>query len=88
MKKMKTRSGYIAYKATALETLQIGGQGICDECNTYSETGYLVPVLNHYQRPSCFKAWKKRVKYYPEDRYIEDRNAAWYEHRIPLDAEQ
>ncbi|OQA48394.1 MAG: hypothetical protein BWY46_01401 [Firmicutes bacterium ADurb.Bin300] len=46
MKKLKTRVGYIAYKVTQAEICKIGGFGICDTCNSTSESGYLVPVLN------------------------------------------
>jgi len=84
MKKIKTKIGYIAYETTSQVTELLGGRGICDECNCFAPVGYLVPVLNHYQCPKCFKEWSSRGNYYPEDIPIEQRNAAYYESVIPV----
>lgn len=88
MKKLQTKAGLIAYHTTAAETTLIGGMGICDECGKAPPDGYLVPVLNHWQCPECFKDWAERAKYYPEDEPFERKNAAYYEARIPLTKSQ
>lgn len=87
MKKIRTKRGLIAYHTTAAETTLIGGMGICDECGAAPPDGYLVPVLNHWQCPDCFRDWAGRAKYYPEDAPFERRNARYYESRIPLTEE-
>ena len=84
MKKIATKVGYIAYEATQAEVRLLGSPGICDECSNNTPTGYLVPVLNHYQCPACFEDWSKKARYYPEDICIERRNAAYYESTIAL----
>lgn len=87
MKKFITRQGYIAYACTALETTYLGGFGVCDDCGEDSGIGYLVPVLNHYMCPACFEEWQARACFYPEDSPFEEKNARYYEHRIPMDTE-
>jgi hypothetical protein len=57
MEKTIAKNGYIAFEMTKEENMRIGGFGICDECNTPTDKGYLIPVLNHYQCPHCFKEW-------------------------------
>lgn len=84
MKRLRTKRGLIAYHTTAAETCLIGGLGICDDCGTASPDGYLVPVLNHWQCPACFKDWANRAKHYPEDDEFEIRTARYYESRIPM----
>lgn len=84
MTKTTTKAGHIAYSVAAAETAKLGGLGICDECNEYAPTGFLVPVLNHYMCPSCFKYWCSVARYYPEDRPVEARNAKYYEAVIGL----
>lgn len=86
MFKIKSKCGYTVYKATAFETMRLGGIGVCDECNTTSFEGYLVPVLNHYMCPECYKDWDARVEYYAEDIPREQRTADYYEANIPLRA--
>lgn len=87
MLKIKIPMGYVVYKATCLETLMLGGAGICDECNTPAAIGYLVPVLNRYMCPHCFKDWSNRAEYYPEDIPVEERVCKYYEANIPLTEE-
>lgn len=85
MRKIKSKCGYIVYEATAFETMRLGGIGVCDECNTASLNGYLVPVLNHYMCPSCYEEWNERAVYYPEDIPHEERVAEYYEKMIPTE---
>ncbi len=85
MIKTTTKNGLIAYECTAVETVLLGGCGICDDCGNYAPTGYLVPVLNHYQCPECFAEFNLRAKRYPEDAHIEARTAAYFEDLIPLE---
>jgi len=84
MKKITLKNGLIAYETSAVETMNLGGIGVCDDCGKGAIRGYLVPVLNHYQCPDCFKDWSARAKYYPEDAPFEKRTAEYYESRIPL----
>ena len=84
MKKFHLKNGLIVYESTAAEITLIGGLGICDECNLREPIGYLIPVLNHWMCKSCFEDWKTRARHYPEDDYIEKRNADYYERFIPL----
>ena len=87
MKKIKTSVGYTAYQATAYETALLGGAGICDHCGEFADEGYLVPVLNHYMCPECFKDWEQRGRFYPEDLPVEQRTIAYYEAMIPVEGE-
>ena len=88
MKKIKTKSGYIAYEATAEETGRLGGCGICDDCGEFAASGYLVPVLDHYMCPECFHDFEGRGTYYPEDIPVETRTAEYFESRIPLQGDE
>lgn len=88
MLKFRTRQGYIAYRCTASETTLLGGIGVCDDCNEFAESGFLVPVLNHYMCPRCFEDWQNHSHYYPEDIPIEQRRAAYYESVIPMEASE
>lgn len=83
MYKKKSPNGLIYYEATALETAYLGGFGICDDCGKYSETGYLVPVLNHYQCPCCFEEFIEFAKHYPEDDIYELETSLYFESMIP-----
>lgn len=85
MRKYRLTIGWIVYRTTAAETGLIGGMGICDECNRAAEYGYLVPVLNHWQCPECFREWKRNARYYPSDVPFEQRNIDFYESRIPVE---
>lgn len=87
MKKLRTKNGLIAYYATAAETFLLGGFGICDDCGKAAHDGYLVPVLNHWQCPECFKDWADTAKHYPEDDICERRTARYYEAIIPTEEE-
>lgn len=88
MTKFKTLSGYLAYRATADETTLSGGRGICDNCGEWSPNGYLVPVLNEYMCPKCFRDWEPGGTYYPEDIPYEQHTAAYFESRIPLEGDE
>ena len=84
MKKLKTKVGYIAYKTTRSEICGIGGFGICDTCNITAESGYLVPVLNRWLCPECYKHRESNAVYYAEDIPIERKNSEYYERTIPF----
>ena len=84
MKQFKSKCGYIIFKCTALEIISIGGLGICDHCNNFSEVGYLIPVLNHWLCESCFLKWDENSTYYPEDIPFEKKNTKYYLSHIPL----
>ena len=85
MTKIRTVIGYIAYRATADELAPIGGKGVCDSCNRYSYHGYLIPVLNSYYCPECYRDFCSRARFYPDDIGHETRVAAYYESKIPLE---
>lgn len=87
MRRFTTKSGYIAYQATAEEAALLGGRGICDDCGKFSAKGYLIPVLNHYMCPDCFHGWERGSAYYPEDIPVETRTAAYFESMIPLEGD-
>ena len=85
MKKLSTKNGLIAYRATAAEIKRaFGSPGVCDECGMKKDDGYLIPVLNHWQCPECFEEWAVFAKHYPENDPVEAANAAFYENVIPL----
>lgn len=89
MRKFKTKNGYVAYKTTVAEIMRTGGFGICDECGTHPpESGYLVPVLNHWQCEACFNDFQENVGFYPEDLPYERSRAAYYESMIPVTEEE
>ncbi len=85
MTKIRTDIGYIAYRATADELSEIGGNGMCDACGRYSYHGYLIPVLNSYYCPECYRDFCSRARFYPDDIGHETRVAAYYESKIPLE---
>lgn len=67
MCQFKTEKGHIAIKVSLEEIKKLGGFGICDSCNAFHTTGYLIPVLNREYCTSCFKEWKKRAVFFNED---------------------
>ena len=71
---IENKKGFLVIKTSLTEIANIGGLGICDECNKASFVGYLVCVLNHWMCQDCYDQWSKRAKYYPEDSAIEQRN--------------
>lgn len=79
MKKFISNAGYVVYEATANDTEKLGGCGICDFCGKHSPTGYLIPVLNAYYCPDCYKEWDKSSRMCPEDLHIERKRIAYYE---------
>lgn len=85
MKRMKLNCGHIAYEVSQAEVMLLGGFGICDNCNTAAGKGYLVPVLNRWLCPKCFKEFNSRAKFYPEDLWVEEKNCRYYESIIPMD---
>lgn len=85
MKRINTEKGFIVYRALAEETARLGGCGVCDHCNEFALSGYLIPVLNHYLCEKCFDEWIKRSTYYPEDVEIEKGAAKCYENLIPVE---
>lgn len=87
MRKIKSKCGYTVYEATAVETMRLGGIGVCDECNKGSIRGYLIPVLNRYMCPLCYEEWNNRAVYYAEDIPHEERVAGYYEKMIPMEVE-
>ncbi|MFZ7120720.1 MAG: hypothetical protein ACOWWH_07195 [Eubacteriaceae bacterium] len=85
MKKIKTKCGHIAYLTTRAEISKLGGFGICDSCNQEADAGYLIPVMNRWLCPACYKKWNERATFYLEDLPIEKKNADFYESMIPLE---
>lgn len=79
-------NGHVFYGVTSSELSNILGLGICDECGTFAEQGYLIPILNHYQCPSCFINCHLHTckKVYLDDLPIEKRYINFYEKHIPV----
>lgn len=83
MVKFKNKVGCTVYRITAEECYAFGGLGICDECNSFSSYGYLIPVLNHFMCPSCYREWNLDCKFYPEDLDFEASYIRYYENILP-----
>lgn len=77
--KFKSKAGWIIYSATAEDTKKLGGLGICDACDNFSDKCFLVAILNSYLCNECFDQWDKASMYYPEDEPIERRREAYYD---------
>lgn len=84
MTKHKLDNGLTYYEVSLSDLFRIGGAGICDHCGEFHETGYLIPVLNHWICKKCFDEWKSYAKHYPEDDIYEQRAIEYYESKIPL----
>lgn len=82
MKKFLSKQGYVVYKVRREQLAYIGGFGICDDCGSSPDFGYLVPILNHYQCPNCFEEWNNNHTYYPEDLWFEKKYVKIYEDYI------
>ncbi|MBQ9092266.1 MAG: hypothetical protein IJY52_08385 [Anaerotignum sp.] len=85
MKKTKLNCGHAAYEVSRVEVMRLGGFGICDNCNTTAETGYLVPVLNRWLCPKCYEEFNKSANFYQEDMWVEEKNCRYYESMIPME---
>lgn len=84
MQKHTLKNGLTYYTVSTEELYRLGGVGVCDHCGTFHETGYLVPVLNHWLCKDCFEEWSKDARHYPEDDMYEEMSIKYYESKIPL----
>ena len=76
-------------KASAKEMFEaVGSPGICDYCSERPEHGYYIAVLNKWFCPKCWKEFKKRAMWYPEDAQIEERNFKHYAFCLGINVEQ
>lgn len=76
-------------KASAKEMFEaVGSPGICDYCSERTEHGYYIAVLNKWYCPKCWKEFKKRAVWYPEDAQIEERNFKHYAFCLGINVEQ
>jgi hypothetical protein len=79
LKKFLSKAGLVVYEATANDTVKLGGAGICDHCNTYSQTGFLIAILSSYVCKSCYDEWNARSKKYSEDQPMEERKVIYFD---------
>lgn len=79
MRKFLSKAGLVVYEAKAIDTEALGGAGICDHCNFYSDKGFLIAILNHYVCKECYEEWDKQSTYYPEDKPIEDKRVEFFD---------
>ncbi|EFS20681.1 hypothetical protein FSBG_00178 [Fusobacterium gonidiaformans 3-1-5R] len=84
IEKFKTKVGWTVYKIPAIKTTLWGGFGICDHCNSSTDFGYLIPVLNHYCCEKCFRDWEKTARFYPEDLEVENKRIKYYENILNI----
>lgn len=87
MKRIENDKGFIIFEIDAYETMKFGGCGICDDCNSLTDSGYLIPVLNHYYCKSCYEEWYKDATNHKEDRWFEELTAKYYIKKVGLENE-
>ena len=76
-------------KASAKEMFEaVGSPGTCDYCSERHEHGYYIAVLNKWFCHKCWKEFKKRAVWNPEDAMIEDRNFTNYGLALCIDMSQ
>lgn len=89
MEKIVEFGRFKVIKASAKEMFEaVGSSGTCDYCSERPEHGYYIAVLNKWFCPKCWKEFKKRAVWNPEDAIIEDRNFTYYGLAIGIDMSQ
>lgn len=81
----ENKKGFLVIEVSAEElSSKMGGYGICDFCNTPSDNGYFVSVLNQWLCSKCYNEWLKRAIRYPQDADIERRNFELFKEKLSL----
>ena len=55
-----------------------GHFGLCDLCQEGTEYGYLLPLINSYYCPMCYKAWIDSVTLYKSEIKSEKQRYLFY----------
>lgn len=82
----KNDKGFRIIKIHSQEIITtIGGLGICDNCEkAHIGFGYLIPVMNRWFCPDCFKEWYEKATRFEEDNAFEESIFKEYCSRLKL----
>lgn len=82
--KVNNEKEFLVLEVSKAEIINCGGFGICDSCNSQSDKGYYIAVLNSWLCPDCYNKWMLKAKRYEEDSEHEARNYKFYSTQLGL----